>query len=90
MPGGELFAAQEGEVREHRFAELIDRHASEWRHHVGRGGPEPISVPAAVSTTSASAGVDLEAYPEHSIRAAQVDILDVAPLRLENGWPSRV
>jgi hypothetical protein len=90
MRGGELFPAVEGEMREHDFAELIIRHRREWQRHVGKGGPEPTSVPSVVSTCSVASGVELEAYPGHSIRAVEVTVRDPLPVTLANGWPPRV
>jgi hypothetical protein len=54
LPGGELVPADEGDVREHPFAELIARHVRRVARHVGKGLPEPTSVPSVVSTTSVS------------------------------------
>lgn len=87
MPGGELFAAVEGHVREHDFVDLIGQHRGEWRRHVGKGGPEPTSVPARLTTTSVVADVGLEAYPGHAARAVEVVITDATPVPLRDGWP---
>jgi hypothetical protein len=87
QPGGELFPAAEGEIREHPFSALIARHRAEWQRHVGKGLPEPTSVPSVVSTTSVSAGVALEAYAGHSIRAVEVAVRDPTPVPLADGSP---
>jgi hypothetical protein len=88
LPGGELFAATEGETRTHDLVDLIHRHEHEWRCHVGRQSPEPTSVPAVVSTTAVCAGVEIKAYPGHSARAVEVSIVDPTAIPLANGWPA--
>lgn len=90
MPGGELFPAVEGEVRQHEFLDLISRHRAEWRHHVQTQRPGPTSVPSALTTTSVSAGVQLDAYPGHCMRAVEVSVCHSTYVRLTNGWPAGV
>jgi hypothetical protein len=90
MPGGELFPSSEGETRKHRFTDLISRHRNEWRHHVGRGRPEPTSVPTAVSTTAIAVDIEIQAYPGHSARAVAVSVLAQAPVSLIEGWPDGI
>lgn len=88
MPGGELFPPDVGACRQHGFRELIEEHRKEWRHHVGKGSPEPTSVPSQVGTTAVSVGVELRAYPGHSIRAVEVKVIDPTPIPLVDGCPS--
>lgn len=88
QPGGELFPPREGETRPHRFLDLITRHEAEWRRHVGRNGPEPTSVPAAITTTALAAGVEISAYPGHEIRAIEVRVSDASPVQLTDGIPA--
>jgi hypothetical protein len=86
--GGELFPAIEGETRVFDFPDLIASRRNEWQRHVGKGGPEPTSVPARVSTTAVVANARITAYPGHSARAIQVAVTDATPIVLRNGWPT--
>jgi hypothetical protein len=88
-PGGVLFPDRTGERRTHNVAELIDAHAEEWRHHAGRGGPEPTSAPTSVVTSAVAVDVPVRAYPGHSARAVEVSIGDPAPVPFVGGWPRR-
>lgn len=90
LAGGELFPASEGEVRHHDFIDLIAKHREEWHRHVGKGRPEPTSVPARVSTTALSSSVAFDAYPGHSARAVQVLVSNPSPVSLTDGWPDRI
>lgn len=90
MPGGELFPAAGGAVREHDFVDLIERHRAEWHRHIGHARPEPTSVPTVVSTISVSVGIEIDAYPGHSTRAVEVAVTDPTPVPLTNGWPEGV
>ena len=90
VPGGELFLALGGQMREHDFIDLIARHRREWQHHVGRRRPEPTSIPMRLTTTSVVASVELEAYPGHSARAVEVAVTDATPIPLTDGWPEGV
>lgn len=86
-PGGVLFPAAVGETRQHTFLQLIEDYRTEWCYHVGKERPEPTAVPSAVSTTAVAAGVEVVAYPGHSMRAAEVKIVDPTPVPLIQGWP---
>jgi hypothetical protein len=86
-PGGELFPASEGQTRRHNFLDLIVRQRVEWLRHVGKGGPEPTSVPTEIATTAVAARVSIDAYPGHSARAVEIAVTDPAWNRLVNGWP---
>ena len=88
--GGELFPAIERESREHDFLDLIGRHRDEWRRHVGKGRPEPISIPSSVRTTAVSCDVPIDAYPGHSARAVEVTVRDAKPVTLRDGWPAQL
>ena len=88
LPGGELFPPVRDETRVHDFPALITRHQAEWRKHAGKGGPEPTSIPSAVSTTAAAVDMAIEAYPGHSARAVQVAVTDPTLIALKDGWPS--
>jgi hypothetical protein len=79
--GGELFPSIAGEQRTHNFGELVGRHRREWLRHLGKGGPEPTAVPATVTTTAIAQGIEIKAYPGHSLRAVEVKIA-------ESGWIS--
>jgi len=85
--GGELFPPVEGEARTHDFLELIARHRQVWRHHAGKGTPEPTSIPAGVTTTAVVADTPIHAYPGHCGRAVQVSVTDATPITLQDGWP---
>jgi hypothetical protein len=87
LPGGELFPAHEGEVRAHDFVNLIMKNRDEWRRHVGKGGPEPTTIPTAVTTTAVAADTSIDAYPGHSARVVEVGVSDPSPIALMNGWP---
>ena len=88
QPGGIVFPEEVGETRRHSFAALIEDHREEWRHHVGKGGPEPTAVPAEVATTTIASGVPIAAYPGHSARAVEVSLLVPTPVVLTDGWPA--
>ncbi len=75
-PGGELFAEKESEKRIVDVGELLARHSLEWASHVGNDRPEPVRVPARIATRAVGAPVEIEAYPEHQLRTAQVEIVD--------------
>jgi hypothetical protein len=87
LPGGKLFPGRQGEYCEHEFAELVATYRDEWRNHVGQSRPEPTSIPTTVRTTAVAVRGTIDAYPGHSVRAAQVEVIDPAPIRLADGWP---
>jgi hypothetical protein len=87
LPGGQLFPAVEGEVRTHDFVDLIALHAEEWLRHVGKGGPEPTSIPTVVTTSAVLGSTAIDAYPGHSARAVHVAVTDQTPIPLEKGMP---
>jgi len=86
--GRDLFPAVARGGHTLKFEELIRRHEREWCRHFGRGRPEPTAVPRAVTVRSIAVGTKIEAYPGHTARAVEVEIMDENLVSLRDGRPT--